>query len=157
MAISIDLTSAPVAAPPQIATELLRRMLNERRQDLISEIRNKMKAVRSEAPDKYRPTSAADDSAEVAPEDDLAFVLLQMKSHTLNRIDVALQRLDEGSYGCCIDCAEAIAPSRLQALPFAVRCRHCEERRERPDTPTKVSPTPSSDGSRGAGLVSCDV
>jgi DnaK suppressor protein len=128
MAISTYVTAPSAARPPQIATEALRRMLTERRRELINEIRNKMRDVRTETPS--RPTSAADDTTEVEPEDDLAFVLIQMKSHMLNRINLALQRLDEGTYGCCIDCADAITVSRLQALPFAVRCRDCEERRE---------------------------
>ena len=53
-----------------------------------------------------------------------------MKSETLNRINEALGRLEEGAYGNCFECGEEIAPQRLRALPFAVRCRECEEARE---------------------------
>jgi DnaK suppressor protein len=46
------------------------------------------------------------------------------------RIDAAHRRLDVGQYGFCAECAKAIAERRLRALPFAVRCQACEERRE---------------------------
>jgi len=42
----------------------------------------------------------------------------------------ALARLDQGDYGNCFECGEEIAEKRLRALPFAVRCKDCEEARE---------------------------
>jgi RNA polymerase-binding transcription factor DksA len=53
-----------------------------------------------------------------------------MRVETLLRIDEALVRLDAGEYGSCFECAGEISERRLRALPFAVRCRACEERRE---------------------------
>jgi DnaK suppressor protein len=53
-----------------------------------------------------------------------------MKSETLNKINDALARLEAGNYGDCFDCGEEIAEKRLRALPFAVRCKECEEARE---------------------------
>jgi DnaK suppressor protein len=41
-----------------------------------------------------------------------------------------LNRLEEGAYGNCFECGEEISHPRLRALPFAVRCRDCEEARE---------------------------
>ncbi len=43
----------------------------------------------------------------------------------------ALARLESGDYGTCTDCGQAIAPARLQAQPFAVRCIACQTLRER--------------------------
>jgi DnaK suppressor protein len=53
-----------------------------------------------------------------------------MKSETLNKINDALARLDQGDYGNCFECGEEIAEKRLRALPFAVRCKDCEEAKE---------------------------
>jgi DnaK suppressor protein len=53
-----------------------------------------------------------------------------MKTETLTKIDEALSRLEEGAYGYCFECADEIAPQRLRALPFAVRCKDCEQARE---------------------------
>jgi DnaK suppressor protein len=63
-------------------------------------------------------------------QEDIEFALIQMKSETLNKINEALRRLDEGTYGNCFECGDEIAEARLRALPFAVRCKDCEEARE---------------------------
>ena len=51
-------------------------------------------------------------------------------SETLHKIEEALSRLEEGTYGNCFECGDEIAERRLRALPFAVRCKECEEARE---------------------------
>lgn len=48
----------------------------------------------------------------------------------LREIEAALLRIEEGSYGECFDCEREIAPARLKALPFAIRCVKCAERHE---------------------------
>jgi DnaK suppressor protein len=53
-----------------------------------------------------------------------------MKAETLNKINEALARLEAGSYGLCFECGDEISQARLRALPFAVRCKDCEEARE---------------------------
>lgn len=40
----------------------------------------------------------------------------------------ALKRIDDGTYGKCIDCGQDIAPGRLRALPEAERCLSCAQR-----------------------------
>ena len=70
------------------------------------------------------------ESAEADIQEDLEFALVQMKSETLNKITDALTRLEQGTYGNCFECGEEIAEKRLKALPFAVRCKDCEEARE---------------------------
>ena len=72
----------------------------------------------------------AAESSEADIQDDIEFALIQMKSETLNRIEEALVRLDEGTFGNCFECGDEIAERRLRALPFAVRCKDCEEARE---------------------------
>lgn len=49
----------------------------------------------------------------------------------LHACEAALDRLDEGRYGMCTDCTQAIDPLRLQAQPSAARCLYCQERWER--------------------------
>ncbi len=47
------------------------------------------------------------------------------------RIDAALRRIDDGSYGECLECGEPIAAGRLEADPTAPRCLACAEAAER--------------------------
>ena len=45
----------------------------------------------------------------------------------LRRIDGALARINEGSYGLCESCGQEIPEARLQAEPTALRCVRCQE------------------------------
>jgi DnaK suppressor protein len=62
---------------------------------------------------------------------EIELTLSHMKAETRALIDVALSRLDAGSYGACAACMGEIAARRLRALPFAIRCEDCEAHRER--------------------------
>jgi DnaK suppressor protein len=110
----------------------LKAMLDDRRRELQAEVQGKMRGVREEGTwgGKLNEVLDAVESAEADIQEDLEFALVQMKSETLNKVNDALVRLDQGSYGNCFDCGEEIAEKRLRALPFAVRCKDCEEARE---------------------------
>ena len=107
----------------------LKQMLEDRRRELMNEVQGRMRDVRSEGA-KDREVLDQGESSEVDIQEDIEFALIQMKSETLNKINEALRRLDEGVYGNCFECGEEIAEPRLRALPFAVRCKDCEEARE---------------------------
>ena len=107
----------------------LRDMLENRRRELTSEVHGKMRDVRAEG-GKEREVLDQGESSEVDIQEDIELALIQMKAETLNKINEALRRLEEGSYGNCFECGEEIAGARLRALPFAVRCKDCEEQRE---------------------------
>ena len=61
---------------------------------------------------------------------DLDVKLLEIAVATLRRIEAAIERVDDGTYGRCTCCRDAIAEARLRAMPFAVCCRQCEMTRE---------------------------
>ncbi|HVG70565.1 MAG TPA: TraR/DksA family transcriptional regulator [Vicinamibacterales bacterium] len=107
----------------------LKKMLEERRRELLSEVQGRMRDVRSEG-NKDREVLDQGESSEVDIQEDIEFALIQMKSETLTKIDAALRRLEEGTYGDCFECGDQISEARLRALPFAVRCKDCEEARE---------------------------
>jgi DnaK suppressor protein len=110
----------------------LKRMLETRRREIYAEVQGKIRNVREEANWGAKQTDVLDagESSEADIQDDIEFALIQMKSETLNKINDALNRLEQGTYGNCFECGEEIAEKRLRALPFAVRCKDCEEARE---------------------------
>jgi DnaK suppressor protein len=117
---------------PRSRYKELKRMLEDRRREIQAEVQGKMRGVREEGTwgGKLNEVLDAVESAEADIQEDLEFALVQMKSETLNKINDALGRLEQGTYGNCFDCGEEIAEKRLRALPFAVRCKDCEEARE---------------------------
>jgi RNA polymerase-binding transcription factor DksA len=48
-----------------------------------------------------------------------------------DRIESALNRLREGTYGTCLACGDPIQGERLDNLPYAELCLHCQQNRER--------------------------
>ena len=127
-------TQKTVAAAemPKTRYSDLKQMLDDRRRAIQAEVQGKMRGVRKEGSWGGKLNEVLDrvESAEADIQEELEFALVQMKSETLNKINDALVRLEQGNYGNCFDCGEEIAEKRLRALPFAVRCKDCEEARE---------------------------
>ena len=109
----------------------LKKMLDERRREIVSEVHDKIRDVRTEGSHgKSSEVFDAGESSEADIQEDIEFALIQMKAETLSKINEALARLEEGAYGDCYECGDEIAEPRLRALPFAVRCKDCEQARE---------------------------
>lgn len=84
-------------------------------------------------------TNALEQTIDRAGEDDDgsdSFMRLQNlgqvgeQNKTLQKIDEALHRIDDGSYGICEVCGQLIRKARLQHLPFAHTCMECQNEME---------------------------
>jgi DnaK suppressor protein len=77
------------------------------------------------APDPMTYGSQAAAASQVFEQQrDLA--LRERNQQHLVQVEAALRRLDDGSYGTCIRCRRAIAPERLDAIPWAAHCIDCQ-------------------------------
>ena len=56
---------------------------------------------------------------------------LDRESAVARQLRSAIQRVDDGSYGVCLQCEEEIAPNRLKAIPWAEFCIRCQEQADR--------------------------
>ena len=123
-------STVTVAVPGGTRYDELKQMLEERQRELVAEVQGKIRGVRADGAEKPHDVMDQGETSEVDIQEDIEFALIQMKAETLNKINEALARLEEGTYGNCFECGEEIAQPRLRALPFAVRCKDCEEARE---------------------------
>jgi RNA polymerase-binding protein DksA len=71
------------------------------------------------------------DSATETVDREIEQTLEDNAEHLLASIDAALGRIEDGSYGRCDRCGEAIADERLEALPYATKCIECKRLEER--------------------------
>ena len=109
----------------------LRCILEDRRDEIAGEVQHKIRNVRTEGTQMTNHRAAdLTETSEADIQDDIEFALIQMKAETLDKIGAALTRLEEGTYGYCYECGDEIAERRLRALPFAARCKTCQEVRE---------------------------
>jgi len=75
------------------------------------------------------PLDAMDLSSFSASKDSLFLSVSQHRSR-LRLIQQAVERLNDGSFGICVDCGSQIGLRRLQALPWASHCIRCQETSE---------------------------
>src|SRR5690242_14661780 len=62
---------------------------------------------------------------------EIGFATRELLVERVNRISAALDRLNDGEYGTCVECGEKIAAARLRALPEVQTCVRCQDRLER--------------------------
>ena len=58
-------------------------------------------------------------------EQEFTLSLMQNEEDTLDRIETALERIEEGTYGQCEECGVRIPKQRLNAIPYALHCVKC--------------------------------
>lgn len=71
------------------------------------------------------------DEVQLAAERELAISNLDRESSLLRNAQSALRRIEDGSFGICIQCEEEISPKRLAAIPWAALCIGCQEQADR--------------------------
>jgi RNA polymerase-binding transcription factor DksA len=71
------------------------------------------------------------DQSQATASREVGLVTREMLLTRVNRLSAALERLNEGEYGVCVECAEPIAPARLAALPEVQTCVRCQAGLER--------------------------
>lgn len=116
-------------------TEAFRTRLLDARRQVVGAIDN----IHAE-----NPGSLGDETAETTYQDnhlgdvatatfdrEMASTLEDNSTHVLNEIDAALGRIDDGTFGTCSSCGEAIGTERLEALPWATLCIEDKRKQER--------------------------
>ncbi|MFH1921882.1 MAG: TraR/DksA C4-type zinc finger protein [Planctomycetota bacterium] len=56
--------------------------------------------------------------------------LMESKDQTLDQIEEALERMEDGTYGVCEKCESKIPKARLNAIPYTILCVQCASRLE---------------------------
>ena len=76
------------------------------------------------------PHDPADAGSNLAESDRAEAILAAAKARRLLVLD-ALVRLENGSYGVCVDCGKPVPEGRLEVKPEAARCLACQAKRDR--------------------------
>jgi DnaK suppressor protein len=61
-------------------------------------------------------------------EEDVTLGLIENADSTIEEINGALARIEQGNYGACEECGKPIARERLEALPWTRHCIRCAQR-----------------------------
>jgi DnaK suppressor protein len=111
--------------------DALRSALVKKREELVREAKEEIsKYIRGETKQLVDTALDNGDWSVVDLSEDISFKQLSTHRETLLKVDEALRKIDEGTYGRCEDCGGDISMERLKVLPFAIYCVDCQEKRE---------------------------
>ena len=113
----------------------------------ISEMKKRLEAKQAELQNQIaalteaHPTPTDPIELSQGPQDfeDVAVDFLEMQQEQsilvneqsmLTEVQEALKRIEEGTYGKCVDCGQPIPEKRLEAIPWAARDVKCESQLE---------------------------
>jgi DnaK suppressor protein len=105
-----------------------RDRLLERRESLFSQV------TEAEMSSRERDLEATQDPADMAANAYTKELLISMSANDrklLTLIDEALERVEAGEYGECVNCGEPVQEKRLDAVPWARYCLKCQDLQER--------------------------
>jgi DnaK suppressor protein len=88
----------------------------------------------AEAYSRERDAEATQDPADMAANAYTKELLVSMSANDrqlLESIDSALDRIEDGQYGKCVNCGQPIQEKRLEAVPWARHCLRCQDLNER--------------------------
>jgi len=111
--------------------ELFRKLLQERKREILDEAGRAVGAMNNGSEEAF-----ADPTDRAALESDRNF-LLRMRDRDrklLSKIEEAVARIEDGTYGRCEECDGDIGIERLRARPvttFCISCKSAQEARER--------------------------
>jgi DnaK suppressor protein len=98
--------------------QLFRQILTSKKVELARRLGNREAIAIERSADDY-------DSMQHSVERDVAVHNLDIESYTLREVMEALERIEDGTFGKCVRCAEEISPKRLMALPWTRFCIPC--------------------------------
>src|SRR5215470_1723336 len=121
-------TTARIAKMTKKEMERFRRLLEQKKSGYSSEL-----AKTRDAEEETTEESTQDiaDKAVSSYTREFLYSLSDSDRGTLMQIDQALDRIDEGNYGFCQNCAQPMSEKRLNAVPWAPHCVDCQELAEK--------------------------
>ncbi len=106
--------------------EKIKQQLLEKKAQIIESLENNSKESQNE---KSGVEDTADEvTAELSRE--TLYKLSQTEREKLFLIEIALKKIENGTYGVCEECGEPIGEKRLEALPWVRLCIECSEKDE---------------------------
>ena len=108
-----------------------RTKLEEIRFAMVGEVQEKYKSPQDHLTEQV--ADIADDAVQ-SYEHQLMMGLGEKEFEKLRLVEEAIEKLDEGQYGICLECEELISEERLTVVPFASHCVGCLEIIEKKNT-----------------------
>ena len=121
-------TTARAAKMPKKESEKYRRLLLEKKNALLAEL---AKTKNAEEETTEESTQDIADKAVSSYTREFLYSLNDSERNTILQIDQALARIEDSTYGTCLNCGNPISEKRLTAIPWSRHCVDCQELAEK--------------------------
>ena len=112
-----------------VDVERFKELLEEERRRVVDAIEYLHKenpgSIEEETEDETTDNHIAE-TATATLDREIDYTLEENSEHVLSEIEGALTRIEEGTYGTCVNCGKPIAEERLTAIPWATYCIDCK-------------------------------
>ena len=109
--------------------EEFKAIINKMRDNVlenIEEARSRANDIREEGNQSSIYSSHMADAGSDQQSLEHAYSIINRESSFLNYLDKAMQRIDDNSYGVCLECSNLISKERLYEVPHATKCFECK-------------------------------
>ncbi len=110
--------------------EYFRQLLQKKKRDLLS-VLGYLNSTHDNAAEALSRSVNTDDHVLDTMEREMAFNLAYREKTYLKRLNEALDRIKEGTFGECRTCGGEIGNARLEAVPHATQCISCKSKDEK--------------------------
>jgi RNA polymerase-binding protein DksA len=119
--------SKPARRIPNSELNKIRSFLSQKKIALTNHLQSELSEL--EKPEKRHRTDLEEIASDTHDTDSLCEIM-DIEASQIGQIDMALTKIDNGTYGICEDCGGEIPLIRLEALPFATQCIDCKRKAE---------------------------
>jgi DnaK suppressor protein len=114
--------------------EKFKAILLEQRQEIMAHAEATVNDLLAQAENFPDPA----DRASLETDRSFTLRLRERERHLLNKIDLALERINNGSFGICENCGDEISLARLEARPVSTLCIGCKKAQEEMESVRRI-------------------
>ena len=126
-AVKAQKPSKPALRIPNAELNKIRTLLSQKKLAITNHLQSELSEL--EKPEK-RHRSDLEEIASDTHDTDSLCEIMDIETSQIGQIDMALKKIDNGTYGICEDCGGEIPLIRLEVLPFATQCIECKRKAE---------------------------
>lgn len=111
-------------------TEIDTKRFQERLLNLQSRVRDEIEQLQETMREDQIPPGEHEQFPKPTDDPHKAITLDQNEEKISREIAAALERIENGTFGTCVDCGAELSAERLEAIPYTPYCIHCEQKHE---------------------------
>lgn len=120
-----------MAGKDSVRVNRLKKILLDKKRKMWTELRDELfRKLGKEYNAQFDNPRDIEEMALIDIIEDTGIAVADIRRQELEKMDEALRKLEDGTYGVCSECGEDIEEERLKVMPFATACVKCKSDKE---------------------------